>query len=252
MAPHLPPLEGAVCSFLPCPPFVAGASPPSGTSSVGVVGQPRAPGAVCCRRASLAGGGGEGRPVSRPPVGLAGGPGGREVASPQPVSLPSLGGQESGRHRRRPGHGGRGPPTAPVCRRVLPPGVVRVSLFCAGVGSPACRDPRGSGRRGVRGRAACGSSCAPLRALRSLLREEGQALCLGGAEGQAPPRPASRGGSGGGEGGGATLLPAPPVLGGRSMASVLVPLGAPPGYIRSAGDAGQPWALGAAMLAAGG
>ena len=55
VAPHLPPLGGAVCGFLPCSPFVAGASPPL---SVGVVGQPLAPGAVCCRRASLAEGGG--------------------------------------------------------------------------------------------------------------------------------------------------------------------------------------------------
>ena len=118
--------------------------PPRCTRSVGVVGQPRAPAAACRRRTSLAGGGG-GQPVSRPPGGVAGGPGGRRVALPRSVPLPSVGGQQCRRHWRRSGHGGRGPHTAAFCCRVPPPGVVCASFLCAGAGSPACRVP------GVRG-----------------------------------------------------------------------------------------------------
>ena len=148
--------------------------------------------------------------MSRPPVGLVRGPGGRRVALPQPVPLPSLGGQQCGRHGRRSGHGGRGPHTALVRCSVPPLGVVRASLLCAGVGSPACPDLRGSRGQGVRRHRACGSSCAPPRASRSLLGEGGHPLCLGGGGGGAvPPRPAGRGGSGGGGGGGARPSPAP-------------------------------------------
>ena len=48
------------------PPFRRRPIPPWRTRSVGVAGQPRAPGAACRWRASLAGGGGEVRPVNRP------------------------------------------------------------------------------------------------------------------------------------------------------------------------------------------
>ena len=122
---------------------------PRCTRSVGVVGQPRAP----------AGGGGW--PVSRPPGGVAGGPGGRGVVLPRSVPVPSLGGQHCGRHWRRSGHGGRGAHTAPVRCRLPPPGVARASFLRAGAGTPACCDPRGSTRWGARGRATFGSRCVP-------------------------------------------------------------------------------------------
>ena len=77
-------------------------------------------------------------------------------------------------------------------------------------------------------------------------------LPRGGVEGRRPRGPQARGGRGGGGGGGRAAVPCPPVPGGWSMALVPVPLGTPPGYTRSAGVAGQPWAPGAAWLAAGG
>ena len=160
VAPQLPPFGGASCGFLPWPPFRRRRIPPRRTRSFGVVGQPLAPAAVRCRRASLAGGEG-GRPMSCPPVGLAGGPGGQGVATSQPVRLPPLGGLLCGRHRRRSGLGGRGPHTAPARCHVLPPGVVRALPLCAGVGSPACRDSLGSTRRGLRGSAACDPAVPP-------------------------------------------------------------------------------------------
>ena len=132
--------------------------------------------------------------MSRPPGGVAGGQGGRGVALPRSVPLPSLGGQQCGRHWRRSGHWGRGPHTAPVCCRVPPPGVARVSFLRAGAGSPACRDSRGSWRWGAPGRAACRSSCVPPRASQSLLGEGGRPLGLGGDGGPALPWPAGRGG----------------------------------------------------------
>ena len=153
--------------------------------------------------------------MSHPPVGLAGGLGGRGVPLPQPVPLSSLGGQHCGRHRRRSGRGGRNPHTAPVHRQVPPLGLVRASLLCAGVGSPACRDPRGSRRRGVWRRVACGSSCAlPPQASRSLLGEGGHPLCLGGGmEGRRPRSPQAGGGSGGGGGGDVCGRSLPPCSG---------------------------------------
>ena len=243
--PFTPSGGGRSAAFWPVP-LSSPAHPPRRTRSVGVLGKTRAPGAVRCRRASLAGGGWGGRPVSRPPVGLAGGPGGRGVAPPQPVPLPSLGRQQCGRHRRRSGHGGRGPHTAPVCRRVPLPGVISVSLFCAGVGSPACRDPRGSRSRGLRGRAACGSSCAPPGRRGPSWGRRDTPSASGGVGGPAPPRPAGRRREWWGRAGGGAAVPCPPAPGGWSMALVPVPLGTPPGYTRSAGVAGQPWALGAA------
>ena len=74
------------------PPFHRRRIPSRCMRSAGVLGQPRAPGAACRRQASLAGGEGEGRPVSRPSGGVARGPGGRGVVLPWSVPLPSLGG----------------------------------------------------------------------------------------------------------------------------------------------------------------
>ena len=79
-----------------------------------------------------------------------GGQGGAGLcALPRSVALPSLGRQQSGRHRHRSGHGGRGPHTAPVCVRVLSPGVVCLASLSAGAGFLACRCPAGSRRLGA-------------------------------------------------------------------------------------------------------
>ena len=83
--------------------------------------------------------GGEGRPVSRPPRGVAGEPGGWGVALPRSVPLPSLGGQQWGRHWRRQVMGG----AAPILLRFVVacrPRAWPVRRSCA----PACRDPRRS------------------------------------------------------------------------------------------------------------
>ena len=121
--------------------------PPRGTRSAGVVGQPRAPGAACRRQVSLAGGGGGGAACEPPsPEEWPGGLAGRGVALPRSVPLPYLGRQQSGRHWRCSGHGGRGPHTAPVPVQAPPPGVARFSALCAGAGLLACCGPRGSRR----------------------------------------------------------------------------------------------------------
>ena len=79
----------------------------------------------------------------------------------QALPPPSPSGQRCGCLRRCTDQGGRGPHTALVRRRVLPPGVIRAPLRRAGAGSPVGRDPCGSRRRGALGLAACGSSCVP-------------------------------------------------------------------------------------------
>ena len=151
----------------PDPPFVAGASPPGVRVRPGSWGSPG-------RHARPAAGGsawrGGGRAASAPPSPdeWPGGLVGQGVALPRSVPLPSLGGQQSGCHWRRSGHGGRGPHTAPVRVHVQPPGPVRVSSLCAGAGSPACCAPRGSRRWGAWGRAVCGLSCVPSRVPRPL------------------------------------------------------------------------------------
>ena len=201
-------------------------------------GHGAAPGAGCCPLpAGQPGGGvGDGRLVSRSLEGLAGGwgAGGSLRLSPS-LCLPWAGNNAGviGDTRVM----GVAAPIllrfAVACR----PGAWSMRRSCALVWArPACRHPRGSRQRGVRGRPACRSRCASPRASRSLLREGGHFLCLGGGGGLAPPRPAGREGRGGGEGKG-RRRPRPPGLGGCSIALVPVPLGTPPGYTRSAGDA---------------
>ena len=148
-----------------------------------------------------------------PPAGQPGrGGGGGAAREPPPgrlqqtrsVPLPSLSGQHCRRHWRCFGHGGRGPHTAPVRRRVPLPRVARASFWRAGAGSPASHDPGESGRWGARGRAACGSSCNPLGASLSLLGGGGVPSPPGGAESRRPRGPQAGGGAGvrgGGEGG---------------------------------------------------
>ena len=104
--------------------------PPQCTCLAWVVGQPREPGAACRRRVSLVGGGGGGAACAPPsPKGLPGGLAGQGVALPRSVPLPSLGGQQTGRHWRRSGIGGLGLHTAPVRVRVPPPGTVRAPFL---------------------------------------------------------------------------------------------------------------------------
>ena len=93
----------------------------------------------CVRGGLAAGGAVRGwRPVCRPPQGAwPEGPEGREVALPRSVSLPSLGGHQSGCYRRRSVHGGHGLHTALVRVRVSTPGVARVLPFLFWRGS-AC------------------------------------------------------------------------------------------------------------------
>ena len=222
-------------------PFCRRRIPPRCTRSVGVLGQPQAPGQACRRRASLAGGGGGAAREPPPPEGW---PGGRGVVLPRPVPLPSLCGQHCGRHWRRSGSVGRGPHTAPVRCCVPPPSVARASFLRAGAGLPACCDPRGSRRWGARGRAVCGSSCVPPRASRSLLGEGGRPLGLVGGGGLARPLPARRGGEFGGEGRGCpAAVPHPPALGGWPVAPVPVPLSlrrTPPGLPGGRGRRARP------------
>ena len=200
---------------LPRPPFVAVASPRGVRVQPGSWGSPGRRARPAAGGSAWRGGGGGGGAACVPPSPeeWPGGPAGRGVALPRSVPLPSLGGQQSGCHWRRSGHGGRGPHTAPVRVCVPPPGVVRVSSMCAGAGSPACR---GRGRQwGAWGRAACGLSCVPPRSPRPLRGEEGRPLCLGGVEGRRPRGPQAGGGSGGERGGGvAPKFPSPLPWGG--------------------------------------
>ena len=225
-----PPSGGGGLRLSALSPFRRRRIPPRRTRSVRVVGQPLAPGAVRCRQASLAGGGGEGRPVSRPPVGLAGEPGRQGVAPSQPVSLPSLGGPQCGRHRRRSGHGGRGPHTAPVRCRVPRPGVVRALPLCTGVVSARLsRPPReqaagGAGARGVRVQLR-----PPPGVVVPTWGRGDTPSAPGGVEGRRPRGPQAGGGVGGERGGGGrAAVPCPPVPGGWAPPlTKLVPPGLP-------------------------
>ena len=99
---------GAACGPLPRPPFVAGASPPRVRVRPGSRAAPGAGRGLSPADQPGEGGGGGGAACVPPspevwPWGLAG----RALALPQSVPLPSLGGQQSGCHWRRSGHGGR-------------------------------------------------------------------------------------------------------------------------------------------------
>ena len=101
----------------------------------------------------------------------------------------------------------------------------------AGEGGGAC----GGARRG-------GPAALPPGCPGSCWGRGGTPSAAGGGGGPAPPRPAGRGGWGG-RGRGERRRPLPPCSGA---------VGTPLGYTRSAGVAGQPWALGAPWSASGG
>ena len=139
-------------------PFRRRRIPPRCTRLVGVVGQPRAPAAACRRRASLAGGGGGGAAREPPPRRggwRAGGPGGRSASAP-PSALPGRATMRASLPTLR--SLGAWPPYCSGSLSRAAPGQGPATFLCAGAGSPACCDPRGSRRWGARGRAACGSS----------------------------------------------------------------------------------------------
>ena len=161
------------------------------------------------------GGGGGGPAACEPPLqrrgGGAGWPG---VALPRSVPLPSLGGQQTGRHSRCSGHGGRGPHTAPEllvapCRPRAWSGCRSCALVWV---RPSAATPTGAGGGGRGGVRRAASAASP----------PGAAVPSGGGgtsprphgelEGRRPCGPQAGGGSGGGRGGGAaprfpTLLP---------------------------------------------
>ena len=135
---------------------------------------PLAGGAVRPGLSGAGRGGGGAACVPPPPEAWPGGPEGRGVTLPRSVPLPSLGGHQSGCHRRRSVHGGRGLHAAPVRVRVLTPGVVRGAPLCAGAGPPACRGHCGSRHVAAWGRVAYGLSGVP---------PPGAAASLGGGGG---------------------------------------------------------------------
>ena len=162
--------------------------------------------AACRWRASLAGRGGGA--VREPPLRGGGqGAGGRGGVLPWSVPLPSPGGQNCGRHRRRSGHGGAAPILLRFVRR---PRAWPLRWSCAllRVRLPAATSA-GAGSGGCGGTPRAGSAAAPSRVSRSFLAEGGRPLGRGGGRGSAPPWPASRGGAGGG----APLFPSLPPWG---------------------------------------
>ena len=175
---------------------------------------------LCLRGGPAPGGvggwGGGGLPVCLPPPeAWPGGPQGRGVALLRSVPLPSLGGHQSGCHRRCSVHGGRGLHTAPVRVRVLTQGVGRGAPLCAGTGPPACRGHCGSRCVAALGRVAHRSSCVPPPGAAALLRGGGLPWPRRGVEGPRPlgPSQASHGPEGGelgGEGGGLSRGSSPP------------------------------------------
>ena len=157
------------------------------------------------------GGGDEGRPVDRSP----GGP-----FRPEPsLCPPRVGNGHWG------GHGGRGPHTVLVRRRVPPPGLVQAPLRRAGAGSPVGRDPRGSRQLGALGRAVCRSSRIPRPRVAVPSGGGGASPRLRGGGGSLL-RPQAWGGERGGGWGGRSAAPLPPAPSGVGLPSVVS--GAPP------------------------
>ena len=163
-------------------------------------------------------------------LGGAGGGGGGSARGPLPrgplqtrdLPLPSPCGLHCGCHWRCSGHGGRGPHTVLVRRRVPPPGVVRAPLRRARAGSPIGRDPRGSRRLGALGRAVCWSSCVPPPPRVAGPSGGGGASprLKGGWGVGAPAALKPGGGAGGGEGrGGRSAAPCPPAPSGVGLPS---------------------------------
>ena len=192
--------------------------------------------------------GSRGRLVHRVRPAWRGGGGGGAVLEPLPrgprqtqtLPPPSLTGQHCGCHWRCCGHGGRGPHTVPVCRRVPPPGVIRAALRRAGAGSTFGCDPGGSKRRGAPGRAACGFSCAPPPPRRRPFWGRGgvpSAPVWRRVGAPAACRPGGERGGGGGEGEPLRYFPPSCPVGCRPVILCLRP--APLGYNRAVGVAGR-------------
>ena len=231
---------GAVCGFLPCPLFVAGASPPGVRVLSESWGSPwRQVRFAACAQAWRGGGGGG---VSRPPVGLARGRGARGSLRLTPSLCLPWAGYNAGVIGDAQVTGG----AAPILLRFVVACRLRAWFLrcpCALVWvRPPVATPAGAGGGGCGGARLAGPAAPP----------EGVAVPPGG--GWTPPLPRGgwragapagrrRGGNWGGRGGGERRCPLPPWS--RQV-------GTPPGYIRSAGAARQPLALGAAWPAAGG
>ena len=152
-----------------------------------------------------AGGGWEGRPVSRPSRGVTRGPGGRGLVLPRSVPLPSLGGQHCGLHWRCSGHGGA---TLILLRfvvvrrpRAWP---VRRSCALARVHPPATT-PAGAGSGGRGGARRAGPAASP---------PGRHGPFWGRVTGSVPPWPAGRGGWGGEGWGVLAAVPFSSILGG--------------------------------------
>ena len=155
-----------------------------------------------------------------PPEAWPGGPEGQGVAPPRSGPLPSLGGHQSGCHRRHSVHGGRGLHTVQLRVCVSTPRLVRGEPLCAGAGPLACRGHCRSTQVLVWGRVACrpGGVLPPGAAAPFFGGGGGGApLALGGVVGRRPlgPPPVSRRLDGGGVGerkggGGSAVVPRRP------------------------------------------
>ena len=234
------------------PPFRRRRIPSRCMHSSGVVGQPRAPGAACRQRASLAGGGGVA--AREPPLWggdqRAGGPGGC-VASLRPSALPGRATLQASLGTL--GSWGRGPHTAPVRSRAPPPGCGSCAVLARWCGVTRLpRPPRGQAVGGAGARGMRVQLRPPPGRHGPFWGREDAPSAAGGGRGSAPPWPAGRGGVGGrGEGGPRRCFPLIRP-GGRPVGPGPVPLPlrrTPPGYTRVSG---RSWAPGAVRSAAGG
>ena len=200
----------------PGPPLVVGALPPSVRVRLGSRGRP-------------GGSWDEGRPVDRSPGG--------SFRPETSLCPPRVGNGHGG------GHGGRGPHTVLVRRRVPPPGLVRAPFRRSGLGLPVGGDPRGSRRLGALGRAVCRSSRTPSPPRRGPFWGRGGVPSAPGGRRVAPVAFKLGGGAGGGEWGGRSAPSRPPspsgvglpsVVSGAPPRGILVPWGLPGGRGRRA------------------